>query len=162
MTNELSASDRYRAQQASREAEIVDVTLPSGFVIKMVKPSKFVLLFRYGRMPQTAANGAVKSWIDQGILKPGEISEDAQKEIEYGMQIRDRVLELSHSPKLVVGDAINDNELSTDFLTDEDATYLFAWVQAGGELSASLGKFPRGRKSNVMASANSKGVRHKT
>jgi len=159
-TEQLSATERYGAQKASREAEIVDVTLPSGFVIKMEKPSKFTMLFRYGKLPQTAASGAVSKWIEDGIIKAGDIPEDQAKQINEGIKLRDRVLELSREPKLVVGEALNENELSTDYLTDEDATYLFAWVTAGGDTSVMLGNFPS-RPSNGAVSGNGGAKRRK-
>ena len=143
MTQILTAAERYRSQTEGREVEIVDVTVPSGFVFKFEKPSIFTMAFREGRLPQTASNGAVASWIEQGLIKPGEIDEDKAKQIEEGIKLRDRVLELSREPKLVVGDALNDNELSTDDLDEDDAAYLFAWVKAGGNTSLMLNTFPQ-------------------
>lgn len=158
--SELSAAEKYRLQQADRPEEIVEVTVPSGFVFKFAKPSKFGMLFRYGKMPQTAANGAVQSWIDQGLLKPGEIAEDQAKQIDEGIKLRDRVLELSREPKLVVGDAANANEMSTDVLTDEDAEYLFAWIAAGGDVSAMTRNFPKRPVTNALAGTGRKKQRH--
>ncbi len=159
MTNELTATERYRLAQADNAAEIVDVTVPSGFTFKFEKPSKFGMLFRYGKLPQSAANGAVQSWIDQGILQPGEIPDDQAKQIDEGIKLRDRVLELSREPKLVVGEALNDNEMSTDLLSDEDATYLFAWVTAGGDVSLMLKNFPERSQSSALASNGGKARR---
>lgn len=157
---ELTAAEKYRLQQADKPIEIVEVAVPSGFVFKFQKPSKFSLLFRYGKMPQTAANGAVQSWIDKGLLKPGEIAEDQAKQIDEGIKLRDRVLELSVDPKLVVGEALNANEMSTDVLTDEDAEYLFAWVTAGGEMSAMTTTFPKRSGTSPMAGTRGKKQRH--
>ena len=161
MKTELTAAEQYRLQQADRPEEIVEVTVPSGFVFKFAKPSKFGMLFRYGKMPQSAANGAVQSWIDKGLVKPSDITEDQAKQIDEGMKLRDRVLELSREPKLVVGEALNANEISTDVLTDEDAEYLFAWIAAGGDMSAMTGNFPQRSRSGVVAGTNRKKQRHK-
>ncbi len=157
---ELTAAEKYRLQQSDRPEEIVEVTVPSGFIFKFAKPSKFGMLFRYGKMPQSAANGAVQSWIDQGLLKPGEIAEDQAKQIDEGIKIRDRVLELSREPKLVVGEALNPNEMSTDELTDEDAEYLFAWIVAGGDTSMLLKTFPKRPVANAVAGTGRKKQRH--
>lgn len=157
---ELTAAEKYRLQQSDRPEEIVEVTVPSGFIFKFAKPSKFGMLFRYGKMPQSAANGAVQSWIDQGLLKPGEIAEDQAKQIDEGIKIRDRVLELSREPKLVVGEALNPNEMSTDVLTDEDAEYLFAWIVAGGDTSMLLKTFPKRPVANAVAGTGRKKQRH--
>lgn len=159
MSKEMTAAEQYRLTLADKPAEIVDVTVPSGFTFKFEKPSKFGMLFRYGKLPQTAASGAVQSWIDQGILKPGEIPEDQAKQIDEGIKLRDRVLELSREPKLVVGEALNDNEMSTDLLSDEDATYLFAWVTAGGDMSLMLNNFPERPQPSALASNGGKARR---
>lgn len=156
-----TAVDRYRRQLANTDEEIVEVTVPSGFVFKFAKPSKFGMLFRYGKMPQTAANGAVQKWIDAGVLKPGEIADDQALQIDEGIKLRDRVLELSREPKLVVGDALNADELSTDALSDEDASYLFAWVTAGGDTSVMLGNFSQRPEPNAVNSNGGAKRRHK-
>jgi hypothetical protein len=137
-----TAAEKYRQQLNGNKAEIVDVTVPSGFVFKFEKPRKFQMLFEYGNLPQTAANGAVQSWIDQGVLKPGDIDEDTAQQIDDGIRLRDRVLALSRPPtKLVVGDPGPD-EIDARLLSDEDAAYLFAWVQSGGDESLALKSFP--------------------
>ena len=151
--SELTWTERYRQQ--AHKAEIVDITLPSGLVFTFAKPSKFSMLFEYGQMPQANSSSAVQSWIDQGVIKAGDIAPDLAKQIDEGIRLRDRVLELSRVPKLVVGDP-GEGELDARELSDEDASYLFAWVQSGGDTSLMLKTFPVGPKQDSLASANRK------
>lgn len=151
MTNTMTAAERYR-QTVNETLEIVDVTTPSGFVFQFQKPSKFAILFRYGRMPQTAANGAVSAWIEQGVIKESDFTPDEAAAIDESLRLRDRVLELSHSPKLVVGAAdFTKDEMSTDDLSDDDALYLMQWVAAGGDESVLLSMFPGGQRPDPLA-----------
>jgi len=155
-TKAISATERYRQQNASRQREVIDLPLPSGFVLKIAKPSKFEMIFRYGKLPQTAANGAVQSWIDAGVVQPGDIEENAAIKIDAAIKLRDKVLELSVEPKLVVGEALNPNELSTDELSDEDSEFLFKWVASGGVDADGIGTFPRGAEPSALASSGRK------
>ncbi len=143
MKKELTAAERYR-QRANPVFEIVEVTVPSGEIFTFKKPSTFTMLFEYGHVPQSAANNAVQSWIDAGILKVGDVTEDTEKLIAEAMNIFDRVLELSVDPKLVIGDAIEPNELSVREIDEADLKYLVSFVAAGGVEAASLGNFPAG------------------
>lgn len=146
-----SAAERYRLAKSTREVEIVDVTVPSGFVFKFEKPSKFRMLFEYGKLPQSATSTAIESWIEQGVIKPGEVDADAIEHVDDMLKIRDRILDLSVDPKLVVGDTANENELSIKDLRDDDTAYLFAWVSAGGETSLMLNTFPEQAKRSTVA-----------
>ncbi len=143
--------------------EIVDVTPPSGHTYQFKKPSKFALLFRMGSLPQMAASNAVEKWTEAGVLKAAEAGDpEVLKLAKIAFDIRDMVLELSHSPKLVVGEADGSkDELSTDYVPDDDLAYLMAWVRAGGDASKLLATFPGGPGQNAMASENRKGRRAK-
>lgn len=165
MTNKLTATEQYlRNLQVSTGSEdaIVDVTAPSGNVFKFRRPSKFTMLFHHGRMPQAAANSAVQSWIDAGVIKPGEAAANEVQQFQEVLRLRDRVLELSVFPKLVVGDAVNDDELSTDHLSDEDSEFLFKWVANGGVEVGGLSTFPVGSRTGSTASPNRKKRRSAT
>lgn len=157
---EMTAGQKYLASIKDKPEVIVDVKLPSGNVFEFAKPSIFKRVFEYGNLPQVAASSAVEAWIEQGVLKPGEIAPDQAAQIDEGFRLRDRVLDLSRSPKLVVGDTDNEDELNVLLLDDEDAAYLFAWVQAGGDESLMLGNFPGGRQSNTVAGNGSPKRRH--
>jgi hypothetical protein len=157
------AAYRNHIQAQSKEVELVDVTVPSGFTFKFEKPSKFSMLFAAGQLPLSATNKAVEGWREDGIIEDeGEGVADQTQMIKAAFMIRDKVLRLSHTPKLVAGTAANDNELSTDDIADEDLDYLFKWVAAGGETSAMLGTFPGRSQPNTLASASRKGKRLKT
>lgn len=156
-----TASEQYLAQLNGNKAEIVDVQVPSGFIFKFQKPRKFQMLFEFGAMPQSAASGAVQSWIEQGIIKPGDIPEDTAKQIDEGIKLRDRVLALSQYPtKLVVGDP-DEGEIDARLLSDDDAAYLFAWVQAGGDTSLMLKTFPQRPQSSAVAEPDGASIRAK-
>jgi hypothetical protein len=151
---ELTAAEKYR--QHRPEAVTVDVTLPSGHIFKFAKPSKFAMLFEYGQMPQANSSVAVQKWIDQGVIKPGQIDPETASQIDQGMKLCDMVLELSRVPKLVVHETDSPDELDVRTLSDEDAQYLFAWVQSGGDTSLMLKTFPLGPKQDSLASADRK------
>lgn len=159
-----AAGAAYLDHIKGQKVEIVDVLAPSGFTFKFEKPSKFSMLFGAGQLPLAATNGAVQKWQEEGVGAEGEegVPENQVQLIKAALSIRDKVLRLSHTPKLVVGLAQNDNELSTDDVADEDLDYLFKWVAAGGEVSAMLGTFPGGSQPSVMASASRQKQRLKT
>lgn len=158
--NEVTATSEYRGRTAEQPApEIVDVTVPSGFVFKFRKPSAFSMLFTMGELPVAAANAAAEAWREAGVVDPASqasapLAAPAQKMAEIAFRIRDRVLELSYDPKLVVGAARSARELSTEDLSDVDLEYLFKWVSAGGNASAMLAMFPAGSRKDSLASAN--------
>src|SRR5690348_16817527 len=110
-----AAGAAYRDHIKGRKAEIVDVTAPSGFVFKFEKPSKFSMLFNAGQLPLSAASAAMEKWKEEGVGPDSEGGQGSQEQlIKAAFSVRDKVLRLSHTPKLVVGTAQNDNELSTD------------------------------------------------
>jgi hypothetical protein len=159
MTKKIeTAAERYRAVAKQEEAEIVDVIPPSGFVFKFRKPSAFTMLFGLGELPQFAASEAARRWTTEGVLKPGDGDDpEVLKVAKMLFEMRDMVLELSHSPKLVLGKANEANdELSTDDVADTDLAYLLAWFQAGGDTSKLLVTFPRESPEHADAGPNRK------
>lgn len=153
----------YKQHLAGLPPTIVDVKVPSGFTFKFEKPSKFAMLFASGSLPQAAVADAVTAWENDGVFKPtdAEGGESNQlKIVRTALDMRDRVLRLSHSPKLVVGPAKDDSELSTDDVADDDLEYLFKWVASGGEASQ-LSTFPGGSQQRPLASASRKKQRVK-
>jgi hypothetical protein len=157
----LTRAQEYLAHR--QEADLVEITLPSSKVFVFEKPSKFGMLFGMGQLPQFAASGAVQKWTEEGIVKGIQDGDaDTLKLAQVAFTTRDRVLALSHSPKLVVGvaDPAKD-ELSTDDVSDDDLTYLFKWVQAGGDESMMLDTFPNGQQQRPVARPNRKARRAK-
>ena len=162
MTTKNAADEFQRFMQARKsEAAIVDVHAPSGFVYKFTKPSKFSLLFGMGELPQIAASKAAERWTEEGIIQGIESGDaDTLKLAQMAFSVRDRVLALSYSPKLVAGTANAANgEVSTDDVPDDDLTYLFQWVQAGGDTSLMLNNFPVESQQRPMAQPNRKARR---
>jgi hypothetical protein len=156
----ITAADRLRAHNATREVAVVDVPAPSGFVYRFKKPSKFGMLFKAGKLPQAAGSLAVEDWAKDGLEIADQSDDsngitDRQAElVKTAFEVRDRVLELSYDPKFVIGAASNPNEVSTDDVPDDDLEYLYKWVAAGGEVSAMLGTFLKGPQSSPLASAS--------
>lgn len=154
----MNAGASYLAHIKEKDAQIVDVTVPSGFVFQFRKPGVYGSLFGIGGLPQNVTSGVVAEWVKEGVLEVGDgegaLSPDAAKQLNMGMAVVDRVLHLSHRPKLVSGIAQNDNELSTDDMDEEDLSFLFRWVASGGHTSQALETFPDGPKSNALASAH--------
>lgn len=161
---EMGAGARYKANIAKKQQpQLVKVYPPSGELFLFEKPSKFAMLFGAGQLPLAATNGAVEKWQQDGIGSSEDGGEQSQMQlIKAAMTVRDKVLRLSHTPKLVVGAAQNDNELSTDDVDDEDLDYLFQWVAAGGEVSAMLGTFPKRSQPSSLAIASRTRKRNST
>jgi hypothetical protein len=150
----------YTYKKPVDKAELVEVTVPSGNVFLFEKPSKFGMLFSAGQLPVTAANAAVESWQKDGLLDDTTESQtDQLKLVKTVMDLRDKILKLSHTPKLVVGYTERPGELSTDDVTDEDLEYLFKWVSAGGDVSVMLTMFPGGSQPSTLAVASRRKVR---
>lgn len=160
---------KYRESLQKRNVveTIVPVTLPeSGFVIQMAKPSKYALMFRMAQTPQVASSGAVAKWAELGLVDAAEVTSEQANLTEQAIELMRRVCAFSRSPKLVTGEALNDNELSTDELTEKDAEYLMQWVAlagAGGdESSKELENFPERSNEDTLASAAKRTVGKKT
>lgn len=154
----MTRAEQIKAAHAKRQDEIVEVFPPSGETYLFRKPSKFRLLFHMGSLPQSAASDAVGKWTEAGIMKAAEEGDPEVLKLAQTMfDLRDFILDLSHSPKLVVGvaDASKD-ELSTDDVPDDDLAYFLAWAQAGGDASKLLARFSGGPGSGAVAGNNRK------
>ena len=153
----LTRAQQYK-QRDKKDVEYKDCVTPSGSVFTFVKPSKYVMLFHSGSLPQTAASNAVEVWRTKGLIPEDlEVGEDDAAQIKLAQtafELRDKVLELSHDPKLVVGEATKPNELSTDDIDDEDLDYIFRWVSAGGDESLLLSRFSPRSRPDALASAS--------
>jgi hypothetical protein len=159
-----SAANAYKRHVADKAVSLVDVTVPSGFVFKFRKPSAFQVLFQAGELPQSLSSAAVERWIEDGVVTPDEDTPEAKndlvKQARVAMNVRDRVLELSVEPKLVVGPAKDETQLSTDDVADEDLEYLFRWVATGGVAGLGPATFPARSPENALASASRPNERH--
>lgn len=163
--SEMTAAERFKLhiKGLKNNSPIVDVTAPSGFTYKFHKPSAFAMYFGMGRLPQVAASKAIETWTEEGIVEAVQRRDpDAMALAEWSQSIRDKVIELSVSPKLVMGLANPiDDEISTDDVPNDDLAYLFMWVQAGGNESEMLSKFPEQSRTNPVAGAHGRKVRGK-
>lgn len=169
MTTTKTAAERFREQVDGLDAhiEIVDVTAPSGFVYQFRKPDRAGMLFGVGELPMNATSRAIELWQKKGSLpttENGDIpDDDVMKLFNVAIRARDRVLQLSYSPKLVMGEADESkDELSTDTIEErfpQDLAFLYEWVQSGGTKSLTLDTFPSGRGPSSVAGTNRKGRR---
>jgi hypothetical protein len=150
---------KYQYKQPETKDDLVEVIVPSGNVFLFHRPSRFSMLFHLGKLPEAAASEALAAWQKSGDVEAEEdIAPQTQNQKQLAraaFQLRDKVLELSHTPKLVVGPA-KENELSTDDVADVDLAYLFKWVSAGGDMAIMAATFPLGRQPGPMASSNRK------
>jgi hypothetical protein len=153
MMTKTNGAGRAYLSQVKEETEEIEVT--GGFRWLMKKRGPFSTVFNAARLPQVAASGAVESWTEKGLIKPGEVAEDQVSQLNYSMSIVDQVIELSVSPKLVLGEPANDNEVSVKNVKEQDLAILFTWA-AGGKASDLLAKFSVGSGPDALASAGRK------
>ncbi len=166
MNKHLAAYQAGLKKKGTTET-IVPVTLPeSGMVIQMARPSKYSLMFRMAQTPQVASSGAVSKWVEMGLVDAAQVTSEQANITEQAIEVMRRVCDYSRSPKLVTGEALNDEEFSTDWLTEKDAEHLMRWVAlagAGGdESSPELENFPERSSADTLASAAKRTVRQKT
>lgn len=156
--------NKYEYKKSESDAPTVEVTVPSGNVFLFRKPSKFALMFNLKNMPASLTEVAIEKWKDQGIGSETQIVEEAMQTatkedrmqmFQANMKIRDKVLDLSVKPKLVLDPTETNGELCVDDVTDEDLDYLFQWVAAGG-VAPKLSTFPRRPEQSSLASASRK------
>lgn len=150
---------QYIYKKPVDKAELVEVTVPSGNVFLFERPSRFAMIARAGQLPTTAANSAVAAWQEAGILDEVSVTEDQIKTANLVINTAERVVKLSHSPKIVIDTPRNDNEVLIDDIDDKDLEYLFQWVTAGGDVSVMLTTFPERSQSGSLAVASRRKVR---
>lgn len=182
MSETKTGAAQFRELTKDRERKIIDVNAPSGMIYRRYAPSTYTLLFEDETMPQNATSAALEEWSNQGIDLLGEEVKTESPDTESpdtespekidpakralmikAMNIRDRVLTNSYSPKLVLGEAQNEDELSVQEVLDkapEDIDFLYKFEAAGGQKSVMLKMFPEGSGSGALASASRKKQRH--
>lgn len=161
----MTAESKYAYKQPERTDDLVEVTVPSGNTFLFHKPSKFAVLFTAGNLPQMATSQAVEEWAKEGVIPEGVngvgiAPADQQTLIKTVFELRDKVLKLCVSPKMVIGKA-QEGEVSTDDIADEDLEYLFKWVAAGGDAAAMAAMFPQGAFAGPVVRPNRKARRTK-
>ena len=163
---QMTAAEKFRqSRNVSKPAEIAEVICPEcGSVALFEKPSKFGMVFGMGTLPQQAASDAVEAWQEEGVMKVPDTTAPADQSelMKTVFGLRDKVLKLSRTPKLVVGTANEANgEMSTDDAPDCCLDTWFKWVAAGGDASVMLAMFPAGQRPDAMASRSRRKVRTK-
>lgn len=149
------------------KVETAEVELPSGNAVLMQKPSKYAVLFNIQTMPAALTERAIKAWEEKGVGNEVEEAiantsqQDRLKLMEMSMKIRDDVLRLSVEPKIVMGEAKAENELSVDDIADEDLDFLFKWVASGGNAAAAVATFRGRSKQNAVGKSRGRSVRAK-
>jgi hypothetical protein len=155
--------DKYQYKKTDDVGQEVELQLPSGNFILMGKPSKHALMFAFQALPSAISAQAIEKWNEQGVgneqaaeeLFKSTTPEERLKALRFNLKIRDKVLELSRKPKLVLMQAEAPGELSVDDMSGDDLDYLFQWVASGG-VAPSLLNFPRKSKPDTLASATRK------
>jgi hypothetical protein len=150
--------------------ETVDVSLPSGNVIKMQKPSKYQVLFNIKAMPASLTEHAISSWQEQGVGSEVEDAvantnqEDRLRLMEMSFKIRDDVLRLSVEPKIVMDQATDPEKgvVNVDDIADTDLDFLFKWVASGGIAAPAVADFRDRPKQDVVDSTSGKARKPKT
>lgn len=177
--SELTAAEKYRQAVESSKAETETIIAPSGFPFVFYKQDTTALLFEDGDnydLPQTITNEAAEEWERQGLIPPTEESEvkpvitqtpsEIEREAARMQRIaearRDRVLTLSHTPKLVMGKADESKgEMSVNDVLPTDLAYLYKWVSAGGSQALMSVMFPQESRTNSGAGINGAELRAK-
>lgn len=164
---------KYEYKKPDKPEVTVEVTVPSGNIFLFVQPSKYELIFSMEATPSALTETAIEKWKEVGVgnddaaieataeVLASATREDRARALDRGMQIRDKVLELSRQPKLVVGPARNPGELSTIDVDDDDLGFLFRWVASGGVATAKVADFRGEREPDALASAGRRKVRAK-
>lgn len=158
-TNGNGAGAAYRSQV---KTETVDVEVTNGFIFKMRSRSVFKTVFEQAVLPQTLGSGAVEKWQEQGLIKPGEMTEDQSQKVDFLLEVANQVVDLSVHPKIVMGEAGNDNEVSYKDIAEADLEILFVWAATGGKVSGKLANFSSGAKPSPVAGTHRKKQRSKS
>lgn len=142
-----SVADLYRSRKVERQT--VEVTLPSGAVFKLTRPSVLKLVLSNGLPLSLAAEMQSKS------AEPGQM--DVGKIEEVIVKIRRLLHELSVEPKIVFEETEKPDELFIDDIADADLEYLVGWVSNGGEVSApALNDFRAGQGPDAVGGSRRK------
>lgn len=141
----MNAKDYKKLASAKRvEAEVFDVTLPSGSVWKLREPpiQQFVLA---GKLPASLAAKMAKAAQD-GKNNPDGANQDLQdsltpedllNNIAFG---RDLLLFCAVEPKISLN-PVHDDEIAPEDILPEDFGFLMSWVMTGGKSGESLNTF---------------------
>lgn len=162
MSEQIPTASQYLQNLSEKPPVLVDVKVPSGFVFKFKKPNTIGIILS-GGLPETAVNEAAEAWKEKGLVMPSGDSETDRIQaqiVQKSFEICDRMLELSHAPKIVLREAQNDNEISIAKIDSEDLLFLFQWTAAGGNTAAMLAMFPERSKQGPVVRTDTKRQRN--
>lgn len=148
----------------------MDVSLPSGNVIQMAKPSQFAVLFKMQNIPSNLTDKSRELWAEEkGIGTDGKTPEERFMEeisdeerdlvIQASLRARDEMIKLSRQPKLVLVKTNEPGTLWVEELEDEDVAFLLRWVSSGGTASVRLENFRKGPEQDTLGEPTSEQVR---
>lgn len=162
----------YRKAVQSKPMELVDVTVPSGFVWKLRKPDLEGYIMT-GRLPQSLVEQFLEAAERRGVV-PSELQQaNAERFIKTPLNkdesmaslifVRELVREACVVPRIVIGGVGND-EIDPTEVDPEDFKFIRDWclLHLGVVGLGGLQKFPSRRQRRASgARARRKGVRRK-
>lgn len=127
--------------------QIVKVKCPSGFVFEFYQPTFFGLLVE-GELPEFFAGEILASWKEQGVSylsKDSESENESESLTDRISKIRKRTIELSHKPKIVIGEP-KAGEVYINDIAKDDLFLLLKWVYSGGSSVMQMESFLKDNK----------------
>lgn len=141
-----------------RFADRVELTLPSGMVIKVQRPNVGAWI-RSGRVPQTVTTAMLKA--AKGGQNPTALLSQLDEKQFFDVMVfmRDMVMETVIEPRIVLeADPNNPDEIGAGEISDEDFNFIAAWamegtVQMRGGEDATVGQLANFRGDASLSSA---------
>jgi hypothetical protein len=164
--NHLSATERYKAAKETQPVLTEIIVLPdSKFEIEMKRLDVLGFVLTQD-LPESATNKAILAWKEQGLEGLEETEEtldlqipeetEEEKNARIMIEIRDKVINDSVNPKLVLGEAKNPNELPISVMSDADLLFLIVNRMGGSESSDAFARFLVGSTQSTGAGTNGK------
>lgn len=146
-----SIAELYRSRKV--EAEAVEVTLPSGCVFRMRRPSVLKMVLGNGLPLSLAAEMQAGGGAEPSPADVAQIEEMIRR-------LRRLLGDLSVEPRIVFEPTASPDELFIDEIEDADLEYLVAWVSNGGDEGApALRDFRPRQGADALAGARRPGLR---
>lgn len=141
----MNAKDYKKLASAKRGAKaVIDVTVPSGGVWKMIEPpiQQFVMA---GKLPASLAAKMAAAATGKDVADAGQemleklTPEDLMQNLQF---CRDLLLHCAVEPKIVIdADPDSETEIAPEDIDPEDFEFLIKWVMTGGKAGESLETF---------------------
>lgn len=163
MGDQLTTPQVTPANQWKRQTEIL--SLPSGVVVELQRPSTIDTILTNGNLPEGLANVMIDAFVTGGQSEFKMKGEDLPA---FADLVNTLCRAAFVSPKIVAADVepnYDANEISINDVKDIDRMFILGWVTKAGGKAAAVTKFS-GRKQKQMANLpsgpNGKAVRTKT